>query len=269
MGNSVDEDMALYARYDFKTENSFLLIMGTDASVSQDRAIRLLHAKPQPSSFHVIFTLQSTTLAVLEFKRWDWTTQLKSVEVETGFTRLKRPGVLSPRKLNEWNQDSVITELESGFMAWAAARMISNFEAFLRHLNVYQEACEHSPQSGLGEVQLRNLQTACQTNLDLVQSQHDQTQKLRRRLNTHLDVIKTLKAQRNDEVNIEIAQATKHDSEINIQIADAVRRDSERMRQITFITMLFLPATFVATFFSIVFFHVENEQCVPSMQQIW
>ena len=44
--------------------------------------------------------------------------------------------------------------------------------------------------------------------------------------------------------------------------AESTKRDNELMRGITAVTMVFLPAKFVATFFSMVFFHVVDESRV-------
>lgn len=78
-------------------------------------------------------------------------------------------------------------------------------------------------------------------------------------------------SQRDTQLNIDIARATRHDSELNVEIAKAAKTDSELMRGIAVVTMIFLPATFVATFFSMVFFHVgeENELRFMVDRRIW
>ncbi|KAI5920131.1 hypothetical protein F4810DRAFT_449577 [Camillea tinctor] len=49
-------------------------------------------------------------------------------------------------------------------------------------------------------------------------------------------------------------------SSSNLDIAKAAKIDGERMRSIAFLTMIFLPATFVATFFSMTFFEWNPAQ---------
>ncbi|ROV89857.1 hypothetical protein VMCG_09505 [Cytospora schulzeri] len=49
-------------------------------------------------------------------------------------------------------------------------------------------------------------------------------------------------------------------SKSNLVIAEATKRDGQRMRSIAVLTMIFLPATFVATVFSMTFFNWSPEQ---------
>ena len=46
-----------------------------------------------------------------------------------------------------------------------------------------------------------------------------------------------------------------HDTQINLKTSASMQRDSESMKTIAAVTMVFLPGTFVATFFSMGFFH--------------
>lgn len=50
------------------------------------------------------------------------------------------------------------------------------------------------------------------------------------------------------------------DTQVNIAVAEATQRGSELMRGIAAVAMIFLPATFVATFFSMIFFHSYYKQ---------
>jgi hypothetical protein len=66
-----------------------------------------------------------------------------------------------------------------------------------------------------------------------------------RRIDAQLAITKTLIARR--------------DSKLNIEIAKAVKQDSELIKDIAAVTMILLPATFPATFFSMAFFHVGTD----------
>jgi hypothetical protein len=66
-----------------------------------------------------------------------------------------------------------------------------------------------------------------------------------RRIDTQLAITNTLIARR--------------DSKLNIEIAKSVKQDSELMKDIAAVTMILLPATFLATFFSMAFFHVGTD----------
>ena len=74
------------------------------------------------------------------------------------------------------------------------------------------------------------------------------------RTNAHLDIMKAFMAHRDTHVNIKIAEASNYSGGHNVEITKVAKRDSELMRSIAFVTMIFLLETFVATFFSMVFF---------------
>ncbi|KAI9800018.1 MAG: hypothetical protein M1833_003547 [Piccolia ochrophora] len=88
-----------------------------------------------------------------------------------------------------------------------------------------------------------------------------------------LQQIRDMTAQNDTRTNIAIAEQSrriaaeaKRDSsamrtiaEQSKRIAVETKRDSSAMKTIAAVTMVFLPATFVATFFSMVFFHVGSE----------
>lgn len=269
MGSAMDEEYAIYARQSLKTGCTVIFVLGTDPSAAQTSALRLLKAEPHASLFHVIFALQSTILTKLERIRWRLDYMTQDFEAETGFTTLKRPGTVTPQKLQHvgWNRDKIVAAWEPRFLKWGSARIILNFKALLRHIDMYGKISKHQPNDP-GVAELDNLRTACKMKVELAQSQHDNTLELQSRLNSQLDAIRTLKDQRDTDLNIQIAKATKHDSETNVQIAMAVQHESELMRRITLITMLFLPATFVATFFSMVFFQ-NTGRLVETVYQIW
>ena len=66
--------------------------------------------------------------------------------------------------------------------------------------------------------------------------------------------------QRNEaQMQVTRSIVTERDSKINIQIATGAKEDSEIMRSIALVTMIFLPATFAATFFSMVFFNISED----------
>lgn len=104
---------------------------------------------------------------------------------------------------------------------------------------------------------LHNLRQSGTLLIELARSQHDQIKELQTRLRSQIDVTRTLMAQR--------------DTQIQLDIAYSAKRDSELMRGIATITMIFLPATFVATFFSMVFFDLGENQSVHFVvhRRIW
>jgi hypothetical protein len=59
----------------------------------------------------------------------------------------------------------------------------------------------------------------------------------------------TLTGQRDNRLNLQIAQASRAANDLSIQIARAAKRDSTAMRIIAAVTLLFLPGTFIAVGF--------------------
>jgi hypothetical protein len=71
------------------------------------------------------------------------------------------------------------------------------------------------------------------------------------RIDTQWSIVVWLMTKHDSDTNIAIAQDTRADSVI-------MKRDSLLMRRIAAVSIIFLPATFMATFFSMMFFH--NDQ---------
>lgn len=56
---------------------------------------------------------------------------------------------------------------------------------------------------------------------------------------------------------------TRHDAQVNYGVATAVRNDGSQAKQISLLGMIFLPGTFLATFFSMTFFSWMPEDSAP------
>ncbi|KAL8933822.1 MAG: hypothetical protein Q9216_006197 [Gyalolechia sp. 2 TL-2023] len=79
----------------------------------------------------------------------------------------------------------------------------------------------------------------------------EQVKTLRNRIRIQLSVVANLIAQNDSRTNIAIAEASR-------RIAFETKRDSDAMKTIAALTMVYLPATFVATLFGMVFFSTES-----------
>ncbi|KAE9365800.1 hypothetical protein N431DRAFT_516616 [Stipitochalara longipes BDJ] len=131
-------------------------------------------------------------------------------------------------------------------MRWSWDFDTQDLEAKRGHLPRYADICEvDTSGTQISAGTLGNLRDALAQKVSLAESQYDQIQQLRLRVLAQLNVTRTLITQR--------------DMQLNIEIATAAKRDSEVMRGIAAMTMIFLPATFAATFFSMVFFQVGRE----------
>jgi hypothetical protein len=99
------------------------------------------------------------------------------------------------------------------FVAGGSARLRSSFSAMLYHLSVYEKVCAIVSGCEVKRGVLDNLRSICATKLSLVQYQHDHIQELRQRLEAQLAITKTLVAQRDTLLQIDIAKASKRDNE--------------------------------------------------------
>lgn len=258
MGDWANCEVAIYARVDLKTDSSFMLLMGTDDCIEFDQICNLLQTKPDASVFHVVYALHTICLNMTEKVRWTVDHETQKLEGLTGVASCLQQDAspLSAEEL-EFNKSHQVTTDFARLLEFGSTRVRMNFEALLHHMDQYKLICPVNGAHRLSDARLQNLREACQMKLALARNQFDQIQGLRFRLSSQSEVTKTLMAQRDTEITLDIAQAT--------------RRDSELMRVIAAITMIFLPATFVATFFSMVFFHVGDEKSIRLMvdKTIW
>lgn len=251
-------EVAIYSRLELDTDRADVLVIGTEASKSTERLYRLLQRDSSVNLFHIINSLHSGTLDLLEQHRWEADFAVQELEAQLGIAEIEvdiQP--LEPKQLRFNKSIQVTSELLQNGLAWTSARTRSNFSALLEHIQLYQEIAINSVPDAVSKEALRNIQSACEMKIELAQSQHGHIQTLRNRVNAQLDVTKALIAQR--------------DTQLNIDIAEAMKRDAEIMRSIAAITMIFLPATFVATFFSMVFFRIGDESSSPLKvdERIW
>jgi hypothetical protein len=244
--------LAIYARRDFVTGRVLVLFLGTTASIRLSRLQDLLAPGLSVDLFHVVLMLQSLMLDAVEETRWKVDYRTQALESETGVTIVHMHEVqpLDSEELKFNKSLHAVAEFAM-FVAGGSARLRSSFSAMLYHLSVYEKVCAIVSGCEVKRGVLDNLRSICATKLSLVQYQHDHIQELRQRLEAQLAITKTLVAQRDTLLQIDIAKASK--------------RDNEFMQGIAVVTMIFLPGTFTATFFSMVFFHVGNESSIHLM----
>lgn len=258
MGDWANDEVAVYARRDLQTGRSFVLILGTEECLCREQICEALSRDATLTAFHIVFIVQSATLALAERIRWQMDYRTQELEGDTGVTTLRQrqANPLAPEQLRFNRNLQVATDFTRN-VAWGSERIRLNFEALLSHLSQYSEICPPGSAHALPQDVLQNLTQACELKRSLARHQFDQIQCLLARLRSQAEITKTLMAERDTQISIDIAQAT--------------RRDSELMRGIAAVTMIFLPATFVATFFSMVFFHVGDEREVRLIidRKIW
>lgn len=247
IGDWGNYEYAVYARHDFHTGHNLILTLGTNSKDHVRSLMSRLAAGIHLDMFQVLFYLASLWLSRVEKSRWQMDFATQDLEARTGFTSLQGFGVDPlPAEQLAFSRGLQVTADYLKNVAYGSARV---GEAFLFLQDQLLKFAQLSVEAGHDQRSLRltsQLQSALMRKRSLAQCQLHQIDRLYARVAAQQDVTKTLIAQR--------------DTQINIEIAKAAKRDSELMKGITVVTMVFLPATFMATFFSMVFWHVGDEK---------
>ena len=252
------ERVAIYARFDFKTSQSFVLVLGQRPWCNLDRVEQLLKAKPEATIFHVVHALQSMVLDSAEKRRWELDYDIQALEARTGLTHRKHSEI-GAEELERLTFSKDLNEAAHRLATFGRESAVArdNLKSFFSHLEQYSDACSNVD-GNVDATAVRDLRSIAEFKLSLAQNQYDQIQVLRGRANMQLDITKTLIAGR--------------DTQLSYRIAREAKRDSELMRRIALVTMIFLPATFAATFFSMVFFRItaaEEHASLEVDRHIW
>ncbi|KKY27638.1 hypothetical protein UCRPC4_g00871 [Phaeomoniella chlamydospora] len=256
LGDWGNSEHFAYARHDFHTGRNLVLVLGTmDA-----RSIHQLATKLQCSSridfFPALLVLTSSWSREIEEHRWQQDFATQQIESQTGYSSLQFYGIepLSTKQLSLSKDIAMTSDGISNAVTGALnlADIISFLSAQLRRYADASSVFVEQQVSPEREIQLSD---AFSHRLSQVNARIKQMHGLKSRVDAQWKIINALIAQRDSQVNIEIGSATKADSEL--------------MRGIAFITMVFLPTTFMATFFSMVFFHVGPEDSIHLIVNHW
>ncbi|KAL8894251.1 MAG: hypothetical protein Q9192_004482 [Flavoplaca navasiana] len=209
------------------------------------------------SPLQIIDTVVSEYVALLETKRRTIDVGLQQLEAKTGmgahvFDDSQRAAAA---ELNDLLKALHLCEGQLAFFERAVQFQVGCIEWLqAQHLGLNQL------RFGIGEVinlppAHRSLEEGVATSLGLCASftreSLEQVRTLRNRVRIQLSVVINLIAQNDSRTNIAIADASR-------RIAFETRRDSDAMKTIAALTMIFLPGTFVATLFGMVFFTVDT-----------
>ena len=210
-------------------------MLGTVGFVGLNKVYKHLQAVPQTTMVHVIYLLLSAILARTEEIRWviDYATQAH--EARTGIASLSQPNFrpFTPEQL-KYDEGLQVTLDFSHNLATGSEQVRMMLQALIDHLAAYQKVRTTDNEHKLDHATLENLIDACKMKIELARCQYNQIERLIKRLIAQEDITKVLIAQR--------------DAKLTIKIADATLQDSQMMRSIARVTMIFFPATFMATF---------------------
>lgn len=264
LGYWLHREAAVYARRDLITGQAFVLLLGTDTLLSLRPLYRLLLGNSNADVLHLVHSLHARSAMEIENVRWHFDHATQALESQTGITSVAFGPDHEPLKPEQlaYNKELSITSSKLRKLALGCDRVEKHFVRLSKHADEQREICALVPGRELDLSMIRNIRDSCDMHISLAQSRQDHIQELRNRIEDQIRVVEMLVSQRDTQLNMEIAAAARRDTEISVEIARATKRDSELMRGIAAVTMIFLPATFVATFFSMVFFHVGDERII-------
>lgn len=248
-----NDEVFLYCRHDFHTGQKAMLIVGTQGQTLCGKLETLLVSDSGITIFHALHTALSVCFYQVENLRWSADEQVQRIELSTGYTNLQGPEKpLSIQEL-EISKSLFSTQTSLGEISNCANNLRRIFiftkaelQRYVRHNNAISTDAYKYPHGVISV-----LDDAMSTRVSQLDAQISQISVLSIRIQTQIDSITTLIAQR--------------DSRVNIAIAKSTRSDSETMRAIAFVTVIFLPATFLATFFSQVFFNVSSSSSASKL----
>ncbi|KAK5050088.1 hypothetical protein LTR84_004208 [Exophiala bonariae] len=241
----------VYARYDFHAKRTFILIMGVHLQWEIERLTSQFDGLGSVHLFQILLAVLGIWLQKLEQSRWSLDFTVLQLEQNTGFGQLFRNVLPLPtERLYIQRNDTAGAQ---GYIRSVARHSLCTGEffgvfeealpRFLALQNCQDDSLKQQILDALGQYQSQQRTQAVQA--------HD----LSWRIDTQWSVL--------------VALLAKHDSDVNISMAQDARTDSLLMRKMAGVSVVFLPATFLATFFSMMFFHVDDVGGVSISHNIW
>lgn len=256
-GSLSDGECLIYARLDLITRQSLVLLFGIaredppDALTTSESRLRRIHrllsARSDAEMFHIVLALLIMQCHSIQRARKKMAGGTFNLESQTGIALAFQPQeYVEPEKLS-FNRHLYFTALRLKKHLHASSRFIANCRAFNEHIQLYQALCANLDRDvQMSAARSHSLQQVARSTLSEMEAEHATMKWLQSRLEAQIDIQRSLMAER--------------DTRINIGMAQAAVRDSKLVRGIAFVTMVFLPGTFVATFFSMVFFDIDGRQ---------
>ena len=242
----------MYARYDFHSKRSFILVMGRNLGDEICRVQSQFEGLQSVHLFHIILAVLSAWFLKVEQSRWSLDFSVLAMEQNTGYGQ--RFHTVQPLPLEELSLVRKDMADVQGYLRHIVRHSVCMGEFFallsrgLKRFEVLQ-----------GEINNTRLETMTLDTIFQYQSQQKaqelQARDLCWRMETQWDV--------------SVALMAKHDSAVNIEMAKDARIDSLLMRRMAAVSIIFLPATFLATFFSMMFFQVDGAGGLRMNSNIW
>ncbi|KAL9611108.1 MAG: hypothetical protein Q9167_004241 [Letrouitia subvulpina] len=261
------QNLAIYFRFDVSNDNVFCIAFGQQIEPVKAALPQIFSTdRPKPTSssqvstdpFKIIEVITSETLGWMESERLTFDLEVRRLEAKTGMSG---------------HHSDVDSRLEAKHMG----ELISDLHKCGGQLSFFERMCEFQARwigwlrcqhSWINEIRTgtndfrkmdavyRPSVSKVAASLDLGASfateRHEQVKTLNNRIKIQLSIAASLSAQNDTQNNIAIAEASR-------RIALETRLDSDAMKTIAALTMAYLPGTFVATLFGMVFFNVGSD----------
>lgn len=241
----------MYARHDFHSKRNMVLVMGDSLELEIQRLTTQLKDLPSIHLFHILLAILGTWLQKLEQSRWSLDFDVMRLEAYTGFGQpFENVQPPQPGRLSEVRNNT------AGAQSWIKS-VVRHSKCAGEHFNVLADALPRFQtllgcRDGILEQQILDAIGQYQSQQ---KSQVVQAEDLCWRMDTQWNVL--------------VALLAKHDSDVTIAMAQDARIDGLLMRKMAAVSIIFLPATFLATFFSMMFFQVDVSGALSMNQNIW
>lgn len=238
----------LYARHDFQTGHDFVLVAGTDIYCHAQLLRERLKAAACRDLFSILLLILTAWHRELEQRRWLLDYKTQDIESRTGYSSLRfhTPEPLEGAQLSLTKDIGVaMGSLDVLIVEELNFRILLTF--IKSELTAFARGPTTEPHPLPGIIPAKSLIDAFVYLQSQSTSQISQTRNLKARVEMQWNVIAALR---------------------NIYIADSARADNEVIRRISIISIIFLPATFLAAFFSMSFFDFHQADQGKGLQSV-
>lgn len=241
----------VYGRYDCLSRQTIVLIMDSDLRWERERLLSQFRDDNEPCLLQILLAVLETWLQKFEHSRW--ALDLAVVELETSTAQeesCQQADARPPNQLSAIRDDIASTQCHVRSIVRHSICMGKLFEAFTEAVARFYQL-----NSTPGEVLRSHMLDNVRQFQSQQQCQAAQANDLSWRIDTQWNVLVALRAKRDSEVIIAMAQDT--------------RADSVLMKRMAAVSVVFLPATFLATFFSMMFIQVDDMGRLLINRNIW
>ncbi|KAI1877618.1 hypothetical protein JX265_003626 [Neoarthrinium moseri] len=247
----------VYARYDFHSQTALVVTAGTSNEEQMQQLVAQFYSQGQVTPFAILHSLACVWAREVEQERWELDFAVQKFESSTGVSSLRFHGIKPlPREKLRLRTDMAATQDSLRCTKRASVHTGELFQFLKESLWRFEEVRSQHESHIPSRRHAQQLADA----LDLrVSQQHNQAAQI-------TDLMARITAQ----WNVVNAVISHYNNDLNIDMARDSREDSVLMRRIAFVTIVFLPATFMATFFSMGFFQVAGDEGDLSVSRwIW